>query len=109
LADIDELCPDYVGDERITLNLRALEIPRVGQTVDVVAAYTKAAPEGVLLPLELLIVGPTEAANQFRIYRRFAPPLIVWIPRATGRHVVTLRERYHNRWFGSLEVSVLGN
>jgi hypothetical protein len=107
-----EICPDYVGDRRISLSLRATgdiqEIPRVGQLVDLVAAYDDAEEGGgIVLPLELVISGPTLAGRQIRLYRRFAPTTIVFIPRERGRHVVTLRERYHNRWFGSLEVIVL--
>ena len=109
MADVAELCPAYVGERRIALALRSFgefqEVPRVGQVVDVSVNYADAEPQGIVLPIDLIVAGPGD--RQRRTFSRFAPASVSFIPRSVGRYVVTLGERHHNRWFGSLEVTVL--
>jgi hypothetical protein len=109
MADLDRVCPPYVESELITLRLRdALAVPRVSGLVDLAVDYSGAAPYGgVVLPLGLIITGPTVASEQRREFRRFLPTSIVWTPTAAGRYTVSIHERYHNRLRGSLIVNVL--
>lgn len=106
----DELCPDYVGEKRITLNLDdALATNRARTAVLVDVDYSECDPEGVVLPLVLTI--STERATTFerRVFRRKAPTQISFMPREGGLYTVRLAEFAHNRWFGSLVVTVLGD
>lgn len=111
MANLDELCPPYVGEARLALALRTgetgSEIPRAGQVVDVTVSYADTIDSGgVMLPLDLHVASP-DGRDQRRVYRRLVPSIVSFVPRAPGRHVVTLRERHHNRWVGTLVIDVL--
>lgn len=111
MAVVDEISPSTYGEDRIDLTLsQATPAPRAFEGVIVNVGYDRCAPEGVVLPLELTIVGPSGAATyQRRVFRRFAPQDIAFTPREGGQHLVRLGEAHHNRWFGSLELNVEGN
>jgi hypothetical protein len=107
LANLDELSPAYVRAQRFTLALRDPAIvPRVFGHIDVTIDYTRATPGGLVLPLELIVTPPTPGQAERRVFKRFAPPMVVVLPREPGGHLIVLREIYHNRWWGSLRVDV---
>jgi len=106
----DELCPDYVGDARITLNLNdALATNRARSTILVDVDYDDCDPQGVVLPLVLTISTERGTTFERRVFRRKAPTQIGFVPREGGNYTVRLVEFAHNRWFGSLVVPVLGD
>lgn len=108
-TQIDELSPDYIGAERITLTLDAAQA-RVAalESVLVQVDYAKALPEGVVLPLLLEVQGPSPGSYQRRAFTRVAPKALVFTPREGGPHLVLLRELAHNRWVGKLRLDVEG-
>jgi hypothetical protein len=110
MANINEICPPYVGDARVRLSLYStpefVEIPRAEQTVDIAVDYSGTGDSGPMLPLDLVIAGPTEGASQFRTFEKFAPELVVFVPTEPGKYTVTLTERHHNQWRGTLEIDV---
>lgn len=106
---IDELSPAYVGEKRITLSLAEDSLlPRAFTPINLDVNYDACDPEGIVPPLELTIVVPTEQDFRRVIFNRSAPSTISFQPREGGRHVVRLGEVGHNRWFGYIEIDVAG-
>ena len=106
----DELCPDYVGEKRITLNLSDPNAVLQAHTAIVLSVdYDDCDPEGIALPLVLTVT--TERGSSFfrQVFRRAAPNEITFVPREGGTHTIRLAEFAHNRWFGSFTVDVLGD
>lgn len=71
--------------------------------------YAGADPRGIVRPLEFRVTGPSAGSFERRFYRRTTPTSIFWTPREGGRHLVTIREVAHNRWWGRLVVVVAGD
>jgi len=113
----DEISPKTLGENRLDLTLDvpegldALEfVPRAHQLISVSVSYARADPDGLVLPLELVVVGPSgTATRQSRYFQRFAPSALTFRPREGGETLVVLRELFHNRWFGSLVFEVEGD
>ncbi len=105
----DEISPDYVDKQLLVLSLADTESqPRAFRAVDISVNYDGAEPNGVALPLELLVKGPSVGSFFRHVYRRVVPSLVTFTPNEGGEHLVTLREVDHNRWWGSLVVNVSG-
>ena len=110
MALVDEISPSYVGEDRIGLSLADPNQPiYVNTPIQVNIDYSGAAPEGLVLPLELSLSGPTEGQYQRTLYTTSKPAAVVLVPRVKGQHFILLRERFHNRWQGRLLVDVLGD
>ncbi len=106
---LEELSPSYIREQRIDLTLnRATPTPQAFAPVLVDMIYARCAPEGVVLPMLLEVQGPSPASYQRRVFTHAPPNSLVFTPREGGRHLVTLREVAHNRWFGSLRLDVGG-
>lgn len=110
MPSLDELCPPYVGDQRISLELAPWAgAPRAFAPVVVAVDYAKTLPGGLVLPLVFTFASPSSATYVRRIVRRIAPSALSFTPREGGRHLVRLGELAHNRWWGSLLVVVAGD
>jgi hypothetical protein len=111
-APIDEISPAYVGAQSIKLTFATTDAPRAFNAVDINLAIqpgaTKAVEVGLSLPLELTITSPSNTNFKRHIYRRTVPSTITFTPREGGAHLVRISEVGHNRWWGSLIVSVAG-
>lgn len=105
----DELSPRELGEDRITLQVVTDE-PKALNLVTVSVDYSRADPEGVVLPLVMTVVGPSGMlSRQQRFFQRFAPTELTFRPIEGGRTLVTLSELYHQRWFGRLVFDVAGD
>lgn len=104
----EELSPNYVRERRIELALAPLETPMALRPLLVTVSYARTLPEGVVLPLIFEVQGPSPQSYQRREFLRTAPRSIIFTPREGGEHLVSLREAYHNKWWGSLTVQVAG-
>lgn len=107
---LEELSPSYVRELRIdlTLNADTPQTPTAFKPLLLDVGYSRCLPEGVMLPLLLEIQGPSSTSYQRRVFSRSAPASVIFTPREGGQHLVTLREAAHNRWFGSLRLSIAG-
>jgi hypothetical protein len=105
---IDEICPDYVGDDRITVTLDPDSTPRAFSPFTVRINYSRCDPEGVVLPLEICLVAPSGANSECTTIRTVVPDIRIFMPREGGAHLVVVRELYHNQWWGRLRVQVAG-
>jgi hypothetical protein len=105
---LDELSPAYVRDKRITLAVEQGAKVSAGRPLLLTVSYAKTLPEGVMLPLLLEVQGPSRASYVRREYTRAAPGAVIFTPREGGPFTVILREVAHNRWFGTLNLTVEG-
>jgi hypothetical protein len=109
MSILDEICPLTVKAEAISLQLANPLVPaRAFRAIDIAASYTKTSPEGVRLPLELLITGPSPKSFQRHFFRRSVPSIVTFTPKEGGLFNVVLREVGHNLWTGSLSITVAG-
>jgi len=107
---IDIIAPDYLDEKRITLALSTETLrPTENQPVLVTVDYADAEPEAVALPLLLSVIQPNGTPLIERVFDRVAPPLLAFVPNEGGLHLVRLAELFHHRWFGALEVDVIGD
>ena len=107
--NIDDLSPATVGESLIGLSLSPeTTTALVGQLIVVVVDYSK-CPGGVILPLDMIIQGPTDVSYVEKVFRKTLPLELAFVPIASGLHLVALREQAHNRWFGSLRIDVKGD
>jgi hypothetical protein len=105
LADLDELCPPFVGEERISLSVAPDAIIRAHANLDVFVSYGAVGPSGLVLPLDLILAPPTVDNRTVRTFRRFVPQSLVVRIDEPGTHLLILRERFHNRWWGRLTIT----
>lgn len=108
-ARIDEICPSTVGLQKIVLQLSETDVQLLAHVpfqVDV--DYSGADPEGISLPLELVMQGPIAGQRIRRLFTHSKPSRLLLTPITGGRHFILLRERFHNRWQGQLYIDVLG-
>lgn len=108
-SKLDEICPPTVGEFKIKIQLATPDIPVVAYTsFEVDLDYSAALPEGVSLPLEVLIQGPETGQVRSKIFRKAKPIGVVLKPFSGGRHFILVRELFHNRWQGQMFVDVQG-
>lgn len=108
-ARIDEIVPPSVGEERIRLQLAVNSgqlLAHVPFQIDV--DYSRSLPEGITLPLELIVQGPNAGQYERRLFTRARPSSLLVTPRSGGRHFILLRELFHMHWQGQLFVDVEG-
>jgi hypothetical protein len=110
-ALVDELSPQEYGEDRIALTLSSeTPSPRVFSPVIILVDLSRCVPEGVVLPLEFTVKGPSGSVTaQRRLLTRFVPNELTFRPTEGGSTLVRLAEIYHNRWFGVLVLDVLGD
>jgi len=105
---LDEIAPDYVGDDRIVVTLKPGSLPTAFQPFTVEIDYSACDPDGgIVLPVELFLRSPSTATS--RIVQTLAPETWVLTPSEGGPHLVLVRELFHNRWWGRLRVQVTGD
>jgi hypothetical protein len=107
---LDDICPSYVGEDRLRLTLADPNDPLIAfRAVLIDVDYSRALPEGVMLPLEMSVTAPTEANSKITLFRRFAPRQLAFTPREGGSFLIRLGELYHNKWWGSLVLDIAGD
>lgn len=106
----DELSPAYVRGNGIVLSLADPDdTPRAFRLVAIAVDYGNAEPEGVSLPLEMRVTGPSEtSALPPKVFRRVAPGEISFRPTEGGTFTVALYEVAHNLFVGQLSIDVAG-
>lgn len=110
MANLEELSPSYVGEDRIALTLADPQVPILANVpfqvnVDVSATL----PEGLVLPIELVVSGPSTGQYKRRLFTKSVPNSLLITPTVRGSHFILIRELFHNRWQGRLTVEVRGD
>jgi|WetSurMetagenome_2_1015567.scaffolds.fasta_scaffold527307_1 hypothetical protein len=107
MSSVDEICPSYYGEDRLSLSLVTTGKLQAFSPVLVSVDYSSASPEGVSLPLEMIVQGPSPQSYIRRVFSS-APTSIAFTPKEGGSHLVMLREYAHNRWWGRLVLDIDG-
>ncbi len=107
---LDDISPRYYGEDRFRLTLadpdqRLIAFGAVLVAVD----YAGALPEGIALPLEFTVTAPSSVHSTRKLYRRFAPNELAFVPHEGGSFLVRIGELYHNKWFGTLALEIAGD
>ena len=106
---VDLIAPIFMGASAIRLSRAEPNVAPVPYLIERINIdYSETLPEGVRLPLELLVTPPSGSGFRRQIFRRFAPVALFIKPLEGGPHTVVLREVGHNYWRGSLVVQVDG-
>jgi hypothetical protein len=107
---IEELSPSYLGETRIALSCTTeASLLLAHHPIQVNVDVTAAIPDGVVLPLELIVQGPSPSSYQRKVFSRTVPVAIVFTPREGGLHMVRLAEVAHNKWWGSTKIAIAGD
>lgn len=114
-AAISRISPTYVGEDRIIVTLNSSSLsPLARQPVTLDIDYDNADPEGIILPIEI-IVQPAfgsggEGGGYIRkIFRRSAPTSFSFTPIGAGKYLIIVREIAHNFWQGRIVITVSGD
>jgi hypothetical protein len=107
----DDICPGYVGDALIGLQLAdpiATRLPF--EPVDVVVDWSRTeAFGGACLPIEVIVTDGSATRIDYRVAIFTLPGLVTFTPESSGVHTVLVREMAHNRWVGTLRVPIGGS
>lgn len=111
MSVVDEISPREIGEDRIDLQLSSDTLsPLVFAPIIVLVSFERCAPDGVVLPLEFTVTGPSGRATfQRRYFRRVRPVEVTFRTTEGGSHLVRIAELFHNRWWGKLVVDVAGD
>ena len=107
---LESFSPPDLKQEKIRI---ALSDPRhvplaFEATILVVSLDVSIVAIGLVLPIELLITGPSAASFRQHFFRRLLPSTITLIPREGGPHQILLREVAHNFHWGKCLLHVEG-
>lgn len=106
---VDEISPDFVGAEAIGLSLADPLVPILAhRAIGIQVDYAETFPAFVALPIEVTIQGPNPDNFIRKIHTRSPPKVVTFTPKDGGTHTVLVREVSHNKWYGTLDVEVLG-
>ena len=109
MPTIDELAPRYVREKKLDISTDPDgEAPRMNRPILLTVSYARTLPDGVALPLIMEVQGPSPASYRRVVYDRLRPTTLIFTPREAGRHLVVLREAAHDRWWGSIALTVAG-
>jgi hypothetical protein len=107
---IEELSPTYLGETRIVLSCLTEESRVLAHhPIEVSIDVTEALPEGLVLPLELIVQGPSVGSHQRKVFSRTVPSTIIFTPREGGLHLIKIAELGHNKWWGSTKIAIAGD
>lgn len=109
---LDTFSPDYIGENLIVISQDTTTNPAISERpLTVNFDYSLADDEGgVVLPL-VFQAQPLSGDSGYKrqVFNRSPPPSFTFIPLAAGDYLITLGESGHNRWFGTLRITVTGD
>jgi hypothetical protein len=104
------LSDDTLGASMIVLALGVDSSSPIESTPCVVTCdYSRALPNGVVLPVLVQVFRPDGTKLVERVLSRVLPDSVDFLPDVGGKHLVRIAETNHNRWFGALVVDVIGD
>lgn len=111
MSIVDEISPQYYGEDRLRLELSAATPnPRAFSPVQVTVDASRALPEGLRLPLEFTVTSQSQGATFHRqVFRNVVPTLLTFRPPEGGTMLFRLAEQFHNRWWGAVVIDVEGD
>ncbi len=114
-ALIDIISPTFLGESCIKVSVDPSCEPLMAfRPVMVDFDYAGAAPEGIALPLELIVQPALSAAADAggyhrKVFNRHPPTSYTFAVPSAGDYLVLIREVAHNQWQGRLVITVGGD
>ena len=113
-ATIDLVSPSFVEEKKITITLESTETLLADRAITALFDYTDAGDGGVVLPLDFIVQPvsgePGEPGGYLeKNFTRSVPERYTFTVPAAGEYLLVLSERYHNRYWGSLDIVVEGD
>lgn len=109
MSRIDEISPEFMGEDRIRLAVDPTSKLEVNARVSILIDYGSVGPTGVTPPL-IATASPARedgfGAQRQEFERQ--PSVFTFTARVAGEWLIVVRESAHNRWQGRLLVSVMG-
>jgi hypothetical protein len=106
---LNELAPDYLQQKIIGVSpANPLESPEARKPTTLVIDASGTLPNGLMLPIEVLVTGPSDRSFERKVFTRSIPSSFTFTPKEGGRFTVVVREVAHNLWWGSTELAVAG-
>ncbi len=112
---LDRVAPANVGEDRITIDIDEDSFLAgnlvVLRPITMRFGYAATLPEGVILPIEVMIQPKFgDGAGFIRdVFKRVAPTSFTFKPTLAGEYLILVRERFHNKWQGRKTVLVNGD
>jgi len=111
---IDLLSPENVGEEKIMILLRNDVTLRAYQSITVDFNYDDVETAGLIPPLEFIVqptfgLGGESSGYLYKQFTKDAPNEFTFTVPSAGIYLVVLREAWHNRYWGRLEITVEGD
>jgi hypothetical protein len=110
MTTVDEISPSTIGEDKITLTVDDDSATETFKPLIVNIDYSATEPEGVMVPLEMIVQPGFGTGTGFKreIFRNRPPRSFTFVPTEAGVYLLRLKELYHNRWQGRLLVTVAG-
>lgn len=104
------LSDSQLGAKVIALSLSPdTPAPIEGSPVVVLCDYSGSLPNGVVLPLSIQVTAPDGRLIVDRTVTRVAPASFDFVPDVGGVHLARVAEQNHNRYYGSLQIAIVGD
>jgi len=111
---IDLLSPENVGEEKIRVLLRNPTTLVAYQPITIDFDYSEVEINGLIPPFEFIVqptfgLGGPESGYLYKKFTRNAPTEFTFDVPFAGTYLIVLREAWHNRYWGRLEITVTGD
>ncbi len=111
----DRVSPAFVGEDKITVVVDDVSFLAgslvTNRAITVRFDYSDADPEGVQLPIIVELQPGFGDGDAYRrvSFTRFVPETYTFKVTGAGKYFILIKERFHNKWQGRLEVEVEGD
>lgn len=111
----DRVSPGFVGEDKIAVTIDECSF-LAGNLVthrNITARfdYSASAPEGVQLPIIVELQPGFGDGDSYKrvVFTRFVPETFSFRVTGSGKYFIIVKERFHNKWQGRLEIDVEGD
>lgn len=110
MSRLDEISPEFMGEDRIRLAVDPTSRLETGARVSVLIDYGSVGPTGVTPPIIATAspAGEDGFGAQRQEFEDRRPTVFTFVARVAGQWLVVVRESAHNRWQGRLLVDIVG-
>lgn len=107
----DTICPDFFGDENISIELLTEDALLAGTPVTVGFSYDDVGECGLIPPIDVFVKHLKSGSlySHTKKFSDFVPESYTFKAGDSGTYLITIRERYHNCFWGRLIIEVQGD
>ena len=113
VSSFDLVSPTYIGEKRIDIQLSKDTAVDALKPITIEFNYGRVGQDGVQIPLDLVVqpgFGGGGEGNGYleKVFFRDPPSQFTFTVPTAGQFLIVLKERFHNRFWGSLLINVEG-